>query len=271
MAHDSGVRRLAVIGDPIGHSLSPKIHTRFLQEAGLDYTYTAIRVKAGEARVFFETAKRENMAGLNVTMPLKEEAFALVDRLDRSAQGGAVNTVVNHGGVFTGYNTDGQGFIRSLGERREHLAGARVVVLGAGGAAKPILAALAQAGVEITLCVRNKEKAAGLVPPERCLFFREAGSACVRADLLVNTTPLGMEGFAGFESLAFVDALPPYALVYDLVYMPRQTALVERARQRGLFARNGMAMLVCQAALAFRLFTGVEPSEATVEEMIGRL
>jgi len=264
----ANTRLLAVIGDPIRHSLSPSIHNYWIDECGLDYAYLAFQVRAGGGADFVRAARTLEIAGFNVTMPLKEELYPLMDSLDPSALG-SVNTVINRDGLLTGASTDGDGFLRALASHGREVKGLRTVLLGAGGAARTVAGALAGAGACLSVCVRNKEKARGIAPPGLLFNWEALPELCREAGLLVNATPLGMEGFADFGSLDFLSALPPGAFVFDLIYSPPRTALLREAERLGLDCANGLTHLVHQAALSFGRFTGVEPDGRLVAGALG--
>jgi len=266
MTITGGTRLLAVIGDPIAHSLSPLIHNAWLAETGLDYVYLAFRVSAGGCADFLTAAKTLPIAGFNATMPLKEELFPLMDRTDETALG-SVNTIVNENGRFFGASTDGDGFIRALKSYGRNAAGLKTVLLGSGGAAKTVAPALLSAGADLSVCVRDRQKARGIAGDRRVFGWESLAELCAGADLLVNATPLGMEGFAEFGSLDFVDVLPKRAMVFDLVYSPPQTGLLRRAAGRGLEIANGLSHLIHQAALSFKYFTDIEPDEKMVADV----
>ena len=262
------MRQLCVIGDPIAHSLSPVIQNAMIQAAGLDYTYGARRVPADGTRAWLEQAVAEGYAGFNATMPHKERLVPLMDHLSTDgAMYGSVNTVCIKNGELYGYNTDGDGFLRALREAGLDPAGRTVLVLGAGGAARAVVPKLVQGGAEkVFVCNRTLERA-------QALCARESGSRLTPADLApgtlrrlaarsslaVNCTSLGMTGTAGqFEDLSFVDQLRGDGGVFDLIYSPRRTRLLERAERAGLKAVNGLDMLLWQAVYALELFADVE-------------
>ena len=250
--------RLCVIGDPVGHSLSPRIHRRFMERCGAAGSYEAVTVTAETLEDFMVQGCRGAWDGCNVTMPLKERILPLLDAVEPwTASCGAVNTVCFRDGRAVGYNTDGPG----------------ALVLGAGGAAKAAALALAQAGCRVTVCARTPEKAAALAA--RCsggaVLWEELPRAAAEHGLLLNATPLGMEGSPEFESLDFVQALPAKAVVYDLVYHPTDTALMRAAEHRGLTAVGGLALLVQQAALSFAHFTGIVPDAALCRDILQEL
>ncbi len=259
-------KKLCVIGDPVLHSKSPLLQNAMLQALGLDYIYLCQPVKAGEAARWLEAAKTAGYAGFNATMPHKEDLLPLMDVLDEDARlYRSVNTVCIKDDKVYGYNTDGQGFLQALLDAGFDPRGRRVVLLGAGGAAKAVALKLAQQRVaSVTICNRTLEKAQALCDraPEvlspagfdiDTLWAQAAG-----ADLLVNCTSLGMAGAkGGFEDLSFLEALPAGAPVYDLIYAPAETALLARARALGHPAFNGLSMLLYQAVFALEHFTGV--------------
>lgn len=258
-------KKLCVIGDPVLHSKSPLIQNTMLQTLGLDYIYLCQSVPRGQSRQWLACASFSGYAGFNATMPHKEELVPLMDVLDDDARRcGAVNTVCIRNGKYYGYNTDGAGFVRALAGIGVTPAGKRVVILGAGGAAKAVALRLSREGAaEVVICNRTVDKARALCAlapgePLRPAGFdldtltREAGTC----DLLVNCTSLGMTGTAGqFQDLSFLAALPPDAMVCDLIYSPAETLLLAEARRQGHPAMNGLDMLIHQAILALEQFT----------------
>ena len=276
MELDNETGKLCVIGDPVLHSLSPALHNTMLQALGLNYIYLCQPVPRGRAAEWLAAAKLAGYAGFNATMPHKEELLPLMDELDADARLiGAVNTVCLRDGKAYGYNTDGEGFLRALADEGIHPAGKRVLVLGAGGAARAVCLKLAQAGAEVGVCNRTAEKAAALCAhdPEH---LRPAGfdgetlrREAAQCRLLVNCTSLGMEG-AGrqFEDFSFLDALPHGAAVVDLIYAPAETELLRRAREKGHHTANGIGLLVNQAVLALERFTGAEIDPAEMKKLL---
>lgn len=240
--------RLCVIGDPVAHSLSPAIHTELLRQRGLAGSYETVTVREGELAAFLEKARQGAYDGFNVTMPHKQAIVPLLDAVEEDAAAmNAVNTVVVRQGRATGYNTDGPGFVASLPFPE---TGKRVLVLGSGGAASAVSRALVRAGAAVTICCRHPEKTAGWGVTAR--LWRELPMLAEECDLLVNATPLGMTGKEEFADFRFLDGCRGW--VYDLVYQPRETALLAAARQRGLPVIGGLALLHAQAELAFELF-----------------
>ena len=248
---------LCVIGSPVSHSLSPSIQNRLIMDAGLngEYAYAALKVESGDAGLFLKSMKRFGIAGCNVTMPLKAEVIPHLDEIDGEAKRyGAVNTVVNRAGALYGYNTDGTGFIDSLKLCGVDIDG-HALILGAGRAATTAALALIKKGVSVCVCSR---KPPDFQAPEISVVpWGEVLEYAANAQLLVNATPLGMLGCpADFEDFGFVGALPKDAVVYDMIYAPKETGLLRCAKSRGLKTINGLPMLVCQAAASFCHFTG---------------
>lgn len=255
--------RLQVIGDPVLHSKSPVLHGAMLSALGLEAAYDARVVRRGELPDYLRWARDHGVAGFNATMPHKEDLLPLLDGIDPAARlTGAVNTVCLREGAWVGFNTDGAGALSALGEVLGFdPAGSTVTLLGAGGAAKAVALALAQAGAErVQVCNRTLERAGELCARHPRLtpapFDPDTlERLCRGADLLVNCTSLGMEGCPRqFEGFSFLDALPPHGAVFDLIYHPAETELLAQARRRGLRAMNGLPMLVWQAVLALEHF-----------------
>ncbi|MBR2934273.1 MAG: shikimate dehydrogenase [Oscillospiraceae bacterium] len=259
------MRKLCVIGDPIGHSLSPVIQNAMIQAAGLDYVYDARRVTGEDTACWLKQAVAEGYVGFNATMPHKENLVALADELSEDAAlFRSVNTVRLKDGRVYGHNTDGAGFIRALREADMDPAGKTVLVLGAGGAAKAVVYKLVEAGAaHVTVANRTVKRAGGLCSQigakglTACGFSRE--TLCRHAStsqLVVNCTSLGMTGARGqFEDLSFLEELNPGAGVFDLIYNPAQTPLLAKAQGLGHKVANGLGMLIWQALFALEIFT----------------
>ena len=253
-------RLLAVIGHPVSHSLSPFIHNRLADTLDLPYAYLAFDILPDSIGQFMDAARSLGIAGFNVTMPLKERILPHMDGLSMAAREcGAVNTVLWQDGKFTGHNTDGEGFILSLGRAGFHRAG-DALILGAGGAARAVALALREAGWNVSIASRRNA-----MPDFPWIPWEDIRYAAANKLLVVNATPLGMPNHAPFPDVSFLDALPPNALVYDLLYEPRETLLLRAAKQKGLETMNGLPHLMCQAVLSFALFTGVSPGENLVQ------
>ncbi len=268
-------KKLAVIGDPIEHSLSPVIQQAMLDALGLDCTYERIRVQAGHAKDWLPTAEGYGLGGFNATMPHKTDLVPLMDELSADARlFRSVNTVVLRNGRRLGFNTDGEGLLRSLAESGFAPQGRRIAVFGAGGAARSAVLKLAASGAEhIAVCCRRPEKAAELadcpVVSVTSLSRQDTDAVLAEADLLINGTPLGMQGIDDdFEDFSFLDALPASATVCDLIYRPLETRLLREAKKRGHAALNGLGMLIHQAILALEHFAGMELDVSVMKAVV---
>lgn len=255
-------KKLCIIGDPVLHSRSPILQNAMLSALGLDYVYLCQKVERGQTEEWLHCAKFAGYAGFNATMPHKEALVPLMDELDPlAAKCGAVNTVAIRDGKAYGFNTDGGGFLRALDELRVDPAGKRVLLLGSGGAARAVSAALCMAGAKVTVCNRTVEKAEALCKmyPEAMtpagFSIGELGREAERADVLVNCTSLGMAGTESqFDDFSFLEALSQGAAVCDAIYAPARTELLKRAEKLGHPTMNGMWMLLHQAVLALEHF-----------------
>jgi len=259
-------RLFAVLGDPVGHSLSPAMHQAAYTARRLPHVYLRHRVRPDELAAALDDARRLRMGGLNLTVPLKETALPLLDGLTPAATRiGAVNTVIPRaGGRLVGDNTDGLGFVRAL-RGLARLRGDRVVVIGAGGSARAVGVALADAGIaRLTLVNRTESRAealavrlaeAGASTVETAAFdMLETGEILVDADVVVNTTSAGLDGSA--LRLRW-QAAPRATLFVDLLYGARPTPFVTAARRAGRRVVDGSGMLLHQGALAFERWLGV--------------
>lgn len=261
-------KKLCVIGDPVAHSKSPAIHNAMLAHLGLDgeYEYLCKPVSAAELPSFLAEARGGDLAGFNATMPHKEALVARVDHLSDDARlFGAVNTVCIKEGKLYGYNTDGEGFLRALGEFGFHPARKIVTILGAGGVARPVALKLVQEGAkEVIICNRSFDRASGLASYDSHVMSTEVFDPdalrwrLVKSDLFVNCTNLGMAGSPPFPWPEVVEALRPDAPVCDLIYHPLETELLARAAERGHPTMNGLPTLIHQAILALEHFLGAE-------------
>jgi shikimate dehydrogenase len=257
-------------GFPLGHSLSPKIHAAALKAAGLDGEYKLYPVSPDDPvalAALINRLRAGELHGLNVTIPHKQTVIPLLDDLTSSARSiGAVNTIFVKDGKLIGHNTDAPGFLGDLArllEKSKIQNRKSAIVLGAGGAARAVVAALLSDGWQVTLAVRDADLeqaqilAASHSLPIAYLSLSELSTLDLsNIALVVNTTPLGMS--PAIDTCAWPEALnfPPQAAVYDCVYNPRETLLVKRARAAGLKAETGLGMLLEQAALAFEIWTG---------------
>ncbi len=269
MTNSFGSGLAVLIGSPVAHSMSPAIHRAAFAAAGIDWTYAALDVASGDGGAAVDAMRVLGIRGMSVTMPHKGDVAAAVDRLDPAAQSlQSVNTVSWDGDQLVGSSTDGAGFVAALAEARVDVAGARVAVIGAGGAARSVIDALSRAGTkDITVLNRSEESA------ERAAQLSTAASVGIvsdvtRADIVVNATSVGM-GVA-------VDAAGPADLpcdprllhgaqtVVDLVYHPLRTAWLAAADELGARTVDGLGMLVHQAALQQQIWLGRLPDVAVM-------
>lgn len=280
-APDGSTALVGVLGDPVRHSLSPAMHNAALRELGLNWVYLALPVPAAQLATVLQGLEAIGCRGLNVTIPHKQAVTTLVRELRPLAQRiGAVNTLVPHpDGGWIGTNTDAEGFLAPLRGDGPDWSGRRAVVLGCGGSARAVVAGLAELDLEtITVAARRPATLQGFTA--HCRGFApqlegfdwsgegQDGDAGLRsllaaADLVVNTTPVGMasaqdQAAAGRSPLSAeaLDALRLGTLVYDLIYTPRPTRLLQLAQERGCRIQDGLEMLVQQGAAALRLWSG---------------
>ena len=271
MSFTGGAIVAGVAGWPIKHSRSPRIHNYWLRQYGIDGVYVPLAMPLEGAKEAIRMLPSLGIRGLNVTVPNKEEAYKAMDEVDRWAQRmKAVNTIVVRDGILYGANTDAFGFLESLRDARPDWRAdvGPAVVLGAGGAARAVVAGLQDEGApEIRILNRTPERAAAIRDefgkPVRPMMWEQRGSALANAALLVNTTSLGMEGLPPLD--IDLGKLPENAVVYDIVYVPLETPLLAAARARGNPAIDGLGMLLHQARPGFREWFGTDP---TVDEAL---
>ena len=256
----ANARLAGILGWPVSHSRSPRLHNFWLARHGIDGAYVPLPVAPENFALAVRGLRAAGFAGANVTIPHKEAAFALCDTLAESARRtGSVNTLVFHDTGIEGASTDGYGFIANL---RAHgvVPGGPALLLGAGGAARAIAVALRDAGTPVTLANRTETRATALaaeIPGVRVIPWHQRAAALAGHALLVNTTSLGMQGHAAREiDLA---AAPSRLAVADIVYAPLETQLLAAARARGLTAVPGLGMLLHQAVPGFAAWFGVTP------------
>jgi shikimate dehydrogenase len=280
IAIDTRTKLVGLLGYPLGHSFSPAMQNAAFEKAGLNFLYLPIEVVQEGLGDVIEGIRRMNFAGFNVTIPYKIKVMEYMDELDDLAKLiGAVNTAVITEGRTKGYNTDGEGFVRSLEEKTGLLVKSRrVLVLGSGGGARAITMTLAARGAEhIYICNRTSEKAEGL-----CKDINTGVRECAEAlpmetgvmaevlkeiDILVNATSIGM--YPNKKQIPLdLEPLKGDTVVCDIVYNPPRTEFLDKATKKGCTTVNGLGMLAYQGAEAFTLWTGLE---APVEEMLKAL
>jgi shikimate dehydrogenase len=258
----SGKARLAgIIGWPVAHSRSPRLHGFWLQRHGIDGAYVPLPIRPEAFALAVRGLAAAGFAGANVTAPHKLAAFEICDTVEASARrAGAVNTLVFQDGRIIGRNTDGIGFVANLRAHGVDPGAGPALVLGAGGAARAVIAALQDTGVTVTVANRTRARADALAHDLPGLLVTDwsARSAAI-ADhaLLVNTTSLGMHGNPPLE--LDLGAAPRRLAVADIVYVPLETPLLAAARARGLLPVEGLGMLLHQAVSGFAAWFGVTP------------
>src|ERR1700678_3536806 len=271
MSHPDRFLLAGVMGWPVMHSRSPKIHNHWFAKHGLAGTYVPLAVRAEGLRAALRALPALGFSGCNLTIPHKEAAFEIVDRVDPLARRiVAINcVVVAPDGSLDGRNNDGFGYVQSILEAypRWRADAGPIVVVGAGGGARAVLVSLADQGAaEIRLINRSPERAAALAREFgahiKALAWNDRRAALDGAAMLINTTSQGMTGQPALD-LA-LDTLPTSALVSDIIYIPRETPLLMAARLRGNRTVNGLGMLLNQARPAFHVWFGVMP-EVTAE------
>lgn len=263
---DGKTKIVGLIGYPIEHTFSPKMHNACFKELGLNWVYLPFSVKPENLEEAFKGLKSiENVQGINVTIPHKQEVIKYLDNLSQEASLiGAVNTISFSNGRATGDNTDGRGFISALTEEGFSLRGKNVLLLGVGGAGRAVSMSLAKEKISrITLVDVNISKAKGLTS-EIEHSFKEVKARAIglkeitleEIDLLVNATGVGMK--EGDPLLINPSLLHRKLFVYDLIYNPTQTLLLKEAAKCGAKTANGSGMLIHQAALSFKIWSGEE-------------
>jgi shikimate dehydrogenase len=259
-----------IIGDPIEHTMSPAMHNAAFQTLGLDYTYVPFRVKSLELKKAIEGIRGLNLRGLNVTIPHKVAVMQFLDRIDPLAEKiGAVNTIVNDDGILSGYNTDATGFLQTLHDKDVDPEDKKVLLLGAGGAARAIGNVLAGEKARITILNRRQELS--WAEDLAHLLTRHYGAkvnigeltpenlqrAIEGVDIVVNSTSLGMSPDDD-QTPVPADLLGASLTVFDVVYNPYETRLLREAKAAGAKTINGLEMLVRQGAIAFEKWTGIK-------------
>ncbi len=260
------MKRVFLIGNPVAHSVSPEMHNAVFQAFGIDWRYDLLRTPQDLLSQAVERLRLKDCVGANVTIPYKESIIRYLDDMNDSArQIGAVNTIVNRNGRLIGENTDVKGFLQVLSHAMVPVAGARTVILGAGGAARAVAFALAQAGVRsIVLFNRTEARAITLANLMQAQFPNvelvvNQLHPLEHASIVVNATSVGMSPNVNVSPWPHGVAFARGALAFDLVYRPRRTRFLIDAEQAGAKTIDGLGMLVQQGAVAFRLWTQYDP------------
>lgn len=251
---------LGLLGWPVEHSLSPAMHNAAFKHLGLDCCYLTFPVKPEFLRDAVRAVRALNLAGVNVTMPHKENVIPLLDKIDADASFiGAVNTIVNSNGKLTGYNTDGRGFMKLLSEARISVKNKNVLIVGAGGASRAIGYYLCQSASKLFLYDIDRKKAGKLIRALKKINNNVFSAGNInnldQYDVIINATPLGLK--KGDPLPVNINLLKPRHVVCDLIY--KNTPLLQRASRKGCKTLNGLGMLLWQGAFAFELWTGKKP------------
>ncbi|MBR5235814.1 MAG: shikimate dehydrogenase [Clostridia bacterium] len=260
----------AILGNPVGHSLSPGLHCFLAEQMGVDLAYLAFSPERESLRAALDGALSMGFLGFNITAPFKIDVKNLLDVLDPEAEKmGNVNTVVNEQGKWKGYNTDGDGFILSLKRSGVSVGGKDALLLGTGGTARTLSYKLAQNGAKsITIASRKTD----ILPEFRMLLaefpqveLHEGVNPHIHYDLIVNCTPLGMKPHEEKNPMPEGLTYDSCAVYCDLIYNPPKTLFLQQAKKIGAKVINGMDMFLYQGILAFEHFTGVKVSDAACE------
>jgi shikimate dehydrogenase len=261
-----------IIGDPVAHSLSPVMHNAAFEKYGMDAVYLAFRVSPEEVGDAIRGAKSLGIAGLNVTIPLKEKALFFVDAEPIAKEIGAINTIDFSSGTPVGYNTDGIGSQRVLKDTVGEIKGKKVLILGAGGAAKAISFYLDAEGAKVTITNRTRERASHLASKLSNANSIGLGAELKKyvkdSDILINATSVGMHPNED-ATLVNADMMHPDLVVFDIVYNPMETKLLREAKRAGVKKRvDGVKMLVYQGAASFKIWTKGEPPIEVMEKVV---
>jgi shikimate dehydrogenase len=277
-ASDKMSKAFCIIGNPIEHSLSPLMQNAAFRHLNLNYSYIGFKVLSEELEDAIQSMRKIKIAGFNVTIPHKVEIVKLLDMLsDEAAAAGSVNTVNNDQGHLVGYNTDIDGIMEPVEKRISDFNGLKVLILGAGGSCRAALVGLARKkGIEsINIINRNKERLSAVLE-----MGKKLGLNCIphdyqdkallsaislRSDLIINTSSIGLQGE---KSPIKSDSIRGDAIVFDIVYRPINTDLIENAKKAGAKIIFGYEMLLCQGYKAFEIWTGLEPPKEIMKQAL---
>ena len=269
-------KSFAVIGDPIDHSLSPNIHSAAFRELNLDCSYIAFRISKGELEEGIEGLKKIKINGFNITIPHKIDMMEYLDSVDESCSIiGAVNTIVNKDGKFKGYNTDMDGFLDPFKKKKLNIVNSNILLLGAGGAARAIVAGFAkEKAKKITIANRTLKNATNLsefakkiglnTSPKK---IEEIEQHIENYDIIINSTSLGLKN--ELSPISF-EGVNQKTIVYDIVYAPMNTDFIKKAKEKKLEVIYGYEMLLGQATRAFEIWHGMKaPYNAMKKALLG--
>jgi len=266
---------LYLIGDPVAHSLSPAMQNAAFAALGLPHRYELLRTPADELGVVVDRLRRDDVLGANVTIPHKERVGSLLDQIEDTARRiGAVNTIFKRGGALRGDNTDSGGFADALAEKDVEVRGRRVLLLGAGGAARACADHLIREGAHVVIANRTPERARALAEAIPAMVgaghsfgtLSPAPRSLDDYDVIVNATSLGLHGEDALDGIA----LRPDIAIVDVIATADETPLVRRAREAGCVVVDGLGMLLHQGVRAFRLWTGLDAPLAAMRAALPR-
>lgn len=264
---DAATALYGILGHPVGHSLSPAMHNAAFEAAGINGVYLAFDVT--DLRAAVQGIRGLGIRGLSVTIPHKVAVMKLLDEIDPVAKRiGAVNTIVNRDGRLLGANTDWLGAVKALEEKTDLEAGS-VLVIGAGGSARAVCAGLVERGARVHIANRTVEKARELARVHGCTWSGLDHIESVRADILINTTSVGMEpDTVGMPVPSRL--LPGFSIVMDIVYAPLETKMLQEAAKAGCGTISGLRMLLLQAVTQFEIWTGMDAPQEVMEGVLYR-
>ncbi|MDT8861441.1 shikimate dehydrogenase [Alkalihalobacillus sp. MEB130] len=266
-----------LLGHPVGHSMSPQIHNDAFNKEGIEAVYHAFDVKPELVREAISGLRALQIAGCNVTVPHKLAVMEFLDEIDEEARLiGAVNTIVNQDGKLIGYNTDGRGYVQSLlEEMNSDIKDKRILIIGAGGAARGVLTALLQHGIaHVAITNRTLEKANSFLAlannfsiSAEAIDRIDAEERLHEFDVVINTTSVGMSPHI-HETPLSLTKLRKESVVSDLIYNPLETTFLKEAKSQGALIINGVGMFVNQAALSFEYWTGKKPDREQMKKIV---
>lgn len=269
---------VAVIGNPIEHSLSPPMHNAAYKQMGMDYVYVAFKIEKDNLSHLIESAKTMGLVGLNVTIPYKTDIIEYLDEVDDTARRiNAVNTIRFKDGMAKGYNTDGTGAVKSI-EKYTELKNKKVLVLGAGGASKAITFTLLNHGINsLTIANRSRDNAIHLIDNLKkqtgfdqisYVDIEKADTILEDVDIIINTTPIGMYPNVDADTPIKTEKINGNHVVMDIIYNPLETKLLKMAKDNGATTISGTNMLINQGITAFEIFTDRTPSYESFEKAL---
>ena len=274
---DAETKVIGLIGHPVGHSFSPIMHNAAFKDKGLNYVYVAFDVLPENLKYVIDGAKALGIVGFNVTIPHKIKIMKYLDEIDKDAKLiGAVNTIKIEEGKAIGYNTDGIGARKALEEEIGKVKDKNIVIFGAGGAARAVAFELAKDN-NITIANRTVEKAEALAKEISEKLNKKFGEEVKFSgldidldgiDIIINATPIGMYPNVDVEPIVKAEKLREDMVVMDLIYNPLETVLLKEAKKVNAKTINGLGMLIYQGAVAFKIWTGVEPNIEVMKNAI---